>query len=552
MQTDWGLTVADILKRPLFQHAECVAGSRGLTRPIRWVHILEWPDFVSFLNGGELVLSTGVGFGEETEKQLAYLHNLISRKAVGLCIELGPHFPAIPAEMRELADHLEFPLIVFHQPVRFVDITLELHESIINHHTCSLRKLEAYSRDLQRLTLHGQGIQKLLNHFQAEVQTQVFFVSLEGPSFFAPLMAQTVQNELIEMFSSLRQSGQISEEQQGIATIAEKKQVLYQPVSAMGHVLAFLGVVLYEREPDDLLQLKADYTATAMAQILLRRMFAEERAFDEHSRIIDDLLHDRYTDEEHILGMLGLERTPRLRYVTIIMQLSTEKIAYEDELGVPFFDLFSIYRSIMSRNGFRALLRSKGNRLYLLLIENKPIHSIRKQLERIVKELEHSTKRSLGQDVEVSFGVSRPSSRYAEIKRHFHEAENILSCQKHFNSPFYDDLGIHRLLLPIQDAFVLESFVEDYLGPLLTHDKQYNSQLLLTLRTLFRHHGSKQETAAQLYIHRQTLYHRLQKISELIGESYLEPEHRLCLEVALQAYEWLWQKKEDTKKEMPD
>lgn len=544
MQTDYGLTVADILKRPLFQHAELVAGTRGVNRPLRWVHILERPDFVSFLNGGELILSTGVGFGEDTEKRVTYLQDLITRKAVGLCIELGQHFPMIPDDMMELANHLDFPLVVFHQPVRFVDLTLELHESLINQHMYSLRKLESYSRDIQKLTLHGQGIPKLLQHLHLEVQTQVFFMSLDGPSFFAPSMPQTVQNELIELFSTLRQNGTIQDEQNGIVPIAEKKQIMYQPITAMGHVLGFLGIVLYEREPNDLLQLTADYTATAMAQILLRRMFAEERAYDEQSRLIDDLLQDRYTDEDYIRSMLGIQGkqvTPR--YVAVILNLLVSSLSYEDERGVPFYDLFGIFRSIMSRHGFRVLMRSKGNRLFLFLIEQKSTPSLRKQVEKVLKELDKSTKRTLGQEVEITFGVSRPSTRYVEAKRYFSEAENILANQHHFTSPFYDDLGIHRLLLTIQDGFVLESFIEDYLGPLLHHDKTYHSQLVHTLRVLLAHQGSKQEAAEQLYIHRQTLYHRMNKISECIGDSFLQPEHRLCLEVALVAHDWLLHQK---------
>lgn len=543
MQTDWGLSVGDILKRPQFKQAECVAGSRGLTKSIRWVHILERPDLVSFLNGGELILSTGVGFAEDALKGLNYLQELIARKAVGLCIELGEHFSSIPLEMKELADHLEFPLIVFHEPVRFVEITMELHESIVSFHTYSLRRLEIFSRSLQQITLEGQGVPKILKLFQNEVQTQVFFMSLEGPSFFSPVMPQSVQNELLERFTSLRGQDTLTDEASGMVTIAEKKQIFYQPISAMGHILAYLGVVLYEREPDDLLQLTTDYAATAMAQILLRRMFVEERAHDEQSRIIDDLLKGQIQDERQIRGMLGIDQSVKPpRYTAIMMQLHQDKSFYEDELGVPFYDLLNVYRSIMRRNGFRPLIRSKGNRLYLLLIESKPIQDIRQMLERIVKELKNSTRRSLGSHVGISLGVSRPSVRYREAKRHFLEAEEILSSQECFTSPYYDDLGLHRILLAIPDRYVLEAFIEDYLGPLLEHDQTYNSQLVLTLRTLLDHHGSKQEAADHLFIHRQTLYHRLGKIRELIGTTYLEPDHRRCLEFALQAHDWLLRK----------
>ncbi|WP_230076960.1 PucR family transcriptional regulator ligand-binding domain-containing protein [Brevibacillus sedimenti] len=202
MNSDWRLTVADVIRRPLFCDAEVVAGSRGLSRPIRWVHVLESADTCQFLNGGELILSTGLGFGEAKEKRLAYLSELIRRKAVGLCIELGAYIPHVPDDMLELADHHDFPLIVFHQPVRFVDITLDLHEHLINRQMQALRNLESYSRGLQRLSLQTQGISRMLQHFQAAVGTQVFLYTPEAPPQFVPSLPQTVQSELASMMRS--------------------------------------------------------------------------------------------------------------------------------------------------------------------------------------------------------------------------------------------------------------------------------------------------------------------------------------------------------------
>ena len=49
--------------------------------------------------------------------------------------------------------------------------------------------------------------------------------------------------------------------------------------------------------------------------------------------------------------------------------------------------------------------------------------------------------------------------------------------------------------------------------------------------------GSKTETAEQLHIVRQTLYHRIDKIYELIGNDFMDPYKRQAIEVAISAYE---------------
>lgn len=56
------LTVRDTLLSPHFAQALVAAGSSGLDREIRWVHILEISEADELLHGGEMILTTGVGF----------------------------------------------------------------------------------------------------------------------------------------------------------------------------------------------------------------------------------------------------------------------------------------------------------------------------------------------------------------------------------------------------------------------------------------------------------------------------------------------------------
>jgi purine catabolism regulator len=415
--TEWRITVGDVVKRPLFRHAQVVAGSRGLSRPIRWVHVLETADTGKYLNGGELILSTGLGFGEDREKRLAYLGELIRRQAVGLCIELGSFVPQIPTDMLELADHHDFPLIVFHQPVRFVDITLDLHESIINRQMQALRRLENYSRDLQQLSLHPQGIPKILQHFQSEVHTQVFFYPLEGPPLFVPMLPQSVQQELTELMRSSFPTVPTEEWTMNSLVLSDKKRIVYQPVVAMGHLLAYVGMVSFEREQDEYLPLMLDYTVAAIAQILMRKMFAEEQALATENRMLDDLIANRVLPEEQIRALLGLSgkgRSPM--YHALLMQVQREEQRETPQL--PPHELTGVFRSLLSHYGFRSLIRCKGTRFYLLLIEKNQLSESRRLLEKAMSEMKRICRQVMGDETEVFFGVSRPGERFVDASKH--------------------------------------------------------------------------------------------------------------------------------------
>lgn len=85
----------------------------------------------------------------------------------------------------------------------------------------------------------------------------------------------------------------------------------------------------------------------------------------------------------------------------------------------------------------------------------------------------------------------------------------------------------------------LENYVHDYLDVILSFDQKYESDLFTTLCIYLECNGVKNETADRLFIVRQTLYNRLEKLETLLGSNFMEPSNRLALEVAIKAYQLL-------------
>jgi DNA-binding PucR family transcriptional regulator len=74
------------------------------------------------------------------------------------------------------------------------------------------------------------------------------------------------------------------------------------------------------------------------------------------------------------------------------------------------------------------------------------------------------------------------------------------------------------------------------LGRLLAYDRQHNTDLVATLRAYFEQNANASETARKLYVHRNTLNYRLQRISEISGLDLGSPDTRLALQVALRIH----------------
>ena len=71
------------------------------------------------------------------------------------------------------------------------------------------------------------------------------------------------------------------------------------------------------------------------------------------------------------------------------------------------------------------------------------------------------------------------------------------------------------------------------LGPLSTHDREQGGELLRTLEVWLSHHGRQLPAARDLGVHRNTLTHRLELISQLVGSDLNDFQARAELALAL-------------------
>ena len=69
------------------------------------------------------------------------------------------------------------------------------------------------------------------------------------------------------------------------------------------------------------------------------------------------------------------------------------------------------------------------------------------------------------------------------------------------------------------------------------YDRLHRGRLLETLRTFLRLGGSLQETARVLYLHVNTVRHRLRRIAELTGRDPAVFDDRIALAIALWTFD---------------
>lgn len=114
-----------------------------------------------------------------------------------------------------------------------------------------------------------------------------------------------------------------------------------------------------------------------------------------------------------------------------------------------------------------------------------------------------------------------------EVGRVFSEEQNILN---------YDNLGIGRLIyqLPIRlcELFLQEVFKKGSIENL-------DEETILTINKFFENDLNVSETSRQLFVHRNTLVYRLEKIYKLTGLDLRKFDQAIVFKVAMMVYKYL-------------
>lgn len=135
-------------------------------------------------------------------------------------------------------------------------------------------------------------------------------------------------------------------------------------------------------------------------------------------------------------------------------------------------------------------------------------------------------------------GAAGPVSGPAAIVAAYEEARRCLdalvSLGRDGEVATAQDLGFVGLLLGSgHDA---GGFVRSVLGAVLDYDEQRSTKLVGTLRAYFHAGGNLTRTAGELHVHVNTVTQRLDRIAQLLGEDWQEPERQLEVQLALRLH----------------
>lgn len=155
-----------------------IAGSSGIDRLVRWVHIIEDNEVAEFIHGNELVFTTGIR-QNGTEWLVKFVTDLHRNNCAGLVVNLGPYIKSVPPQVIVYCESNDFPLFTMPWNVRIIDVTYNFCHSIIRNEENEISKAAAFKNLIfQPESPSGYSSALMRNSFSSDNRFILFAVSV--------------------------------------------------------------------------------------------------------------------------------------------------------------------------------------------------------------------------------------------------------------------------------------------------------------------------------------------------------------------------------------
>lgn len=532
---EFALQHLDILKQ-----ARVVAGEGGLKRPIRWAHIVDLPDVTPWVREGDLLLTTAFALKDNPEAQAALIPILAGKGLSGMIVALGTYFYDIPPDMISLANQLDFPIITLPWEIPFVEVTQAIHEYILHQQFDHIGKSLHIHEVLSRLVLEGKSLDDIVDSLATLLDRSV---TIEDPSL--RVLAHASPGPIDELRRrSIREGRTPPEflaylEEQGIfdrlrqdprpqrvPSMPELGMTLERtiaPIVVGPNLYGYVWIIATEGPLTELDFLAIEQAATVAALAFTRQEAVFEAEQRVKSALLDDLLDlDTHQDIHALrqtLQKLGLQRGYQ---VLVLGEFSP------NPMGA--LTLASLVERELAMFDLQATIVQRLNRLIILLAtpdSQKGLTVCNRILQSAVQ-----------QGDSLVIGLSRGTNDEAQIRQSYSEAAEafrvgrLLSGDQPGIWPF-EKLGFLHWINQLPGVLLASGHYYQLVCAIAEHDQFQGDEFLRTLEVYLDCNGNKQRVSQKLFIHRNTLRQRLQKIEDSWGIDFGDAYTLVNLYIAL-------------------
>lgn len=547
-----GFTVQDMLDMKLFQEANLLWGEEGLGQEIRGVTIIESPDIVRFISGGEVLLTGLNAFQNCSPDEFrSYIVELAKKKVSALVIKRGRTVDFMEEKMtiiQEYANKTETPVIEIPFEMPFRDILNTIMEHLFSEEVIRLKYFKTTHDNFTALSLsfHSMenGVQRIVDILSKLIGNPIalFNQNLECQATTDKRIQQfdiqpDAKEYTLDFYSNYkyrRQEISLGDSQQKIGQYLVRLNVMY-------NARMYLVITEMDHPVSDMDFIAVENAVTALKQELFRQNSLADLEKKFQSDIMNNILNGKVHSIQELRrdsALLGISMDASYRIVAFNLGYGTNQIDLNDT--VKYTNILNNAIAIEFPN-----VKIQNDMDKVIVIQEvdaaKKQEEYRQELKEIVMKIQKRVE-STKKELKVRTGVGRMVEGIEHIPDSFKEATDSLMFIDILGDEnedgvskimIFSDMGIFKLLCQLSDEKEMMEYVPESLQKLYHYKKQQRQDLILTLKTYLEHNQNLTKTAQDLYIHYKTAAYRIERISQITGIDFDNPNEVLSVRIGL-------------------
>jgi purine catabolism regulator len=533
------VNIGDVVRLALPVKSAVLANGDQLWRVVKWIVFLaEWRSASEQIQQDDLaILPRSVQRRLSAADAFSLIRRLDRRGAAGLLL-----FSELP-DTETLVEETRLPILLCPPGSSERETHQAIVALIIDRQTAIGERGTQLYRLLSEMSREGKGVDAMTEAI-AQLTGKTIIVQdkrLEVRAISSPGGMSTEAQALFDLLGKREQLPAVLRNRKAAARASQSHWQQLLPIENMGRLISpivsgdrargYLSVVGPADGLDMLDSLAAEQGAAALALEMAKAKAVSEVRKALRGDFLEGLLAGSLprAEIERLSGRLDHDTRPPHAVLTF---------AWKDPSGPSLRRLESAVSWLVVDHARPALVHLYGDQhvcVFQSLEDDQDLESASSLADRVRRQLatEFPGEPMIG-------GMSGPAASLNEWPVVYGEAVQAMQLGKRLGLNHvveFRTLGVYRLLGKLESDPLVRDFTQRVIGPLVAYDRDHRSNLVLTIDAYFKHHGNISQTAESLFIHRNTLLYRLERIKELTKHDLSQANMRLALHLALKFWQ---------------
>ncbi len=519
------LSIKEILSFGGLADAELVAGRKNIMNLVSSISVLEIaePQISRWVMADELYITSFYAIRDNIEMQKIVIESLYRAKCCGLVIcHMGICMEKIDDSIIELCDELGFPLIAAKPDVSYIEIINPIISKLQSYGN-SLDKTISIRSEFLDIMMNENDVTEALKKITFSLQWEVSYYDIDFNCLYSNKneFTNSAEKKLLKesySFESLNDDEDYSIIK-GIDTESGVKLIRFVKTNSN-----FFGYIVLNMDKSLTLNeviKKSNDVCIVCALLFSRKSKIANILSVVKEEYIGDLIVWNFRSDEiavskgEELGFNIIDKN-NLMVVNINMfqqdkdnDTSTQLNIYIKQWILP--NIINLVKTLNPSN----FVYFRSDTIIIFLENGKGTVDIKGLGEKIIKLFSATGKST------VSIGISRRFTEFKKIAEAYKEAFSTAILGRDYMSEnltlCYEDVWFFHHMKALRDISETKETSRRILSPLITYDKERGGSLIATLKMLIFNNGDISAVSEKMYLHRNTLLYRKNKIIEILG-----------------------------------